>query len=52
MSRYRYRYFCREMIDMRKFKCSVCGNEKAVESQENDVFHNPVCCGKKMYVAS
>jgi len=42
----------RERINMEKFKCKVCGNEKKVAKQDDKLFHHPVCCGQKMYIAS
>jgi len=40
------------MNDGKKFKCKSCGKEKSVETQDPNLFHHPVCCGKKMYIAS
>ena len=37
---------------MEKFKCKICGAEKKVEKQDGELFHHPVCCGQKMYIAS
>lgn len=37
---------------MEKYKCNVCGKEKALKPADSDPFHNPMCCGKKMFIAS
>jgi len=38
--------------DNKKFKCASCGKEKSVDTQDPNLFHHPLCCGKKMYIAS
>ena len=49
---YRYKLMGREMVNMEKFKCKVCGTEKKVAKKDDGLFHHPVCCGQKMYIAS